>query len=194
MVKSFCKKEEFQPITILGEGVTLIKFSKETVYEPVYEGEGEERVPTGEVVDSGLVKYSEEMVYGELTADVVKELRLQELVQRDSSTEVNEFFYLGKSMWYDKVTRATISYSMECEKKSGAETTGLYDNDDVKYTLPIDLAISMFGQLEIYAKKCYNQTAFHHNALMALDNVDDLLAYDITTGYPEKLNIEAPSE
>lgn len=188
MVKSSCKKEDFQPITEIGEKAYLIKFSKETIMDAVYEGEGEERHPTGEYVDSGLVRYTEEMVYGELTPNIVRKVRLEELAKYDASPSVNEFFYGDKSMWFDKITRTTISYSMECEKNAGRETTDLYNNDGEKYTLPIDTALTLFAQVELYAKACYNQTQTHSNALKALKTVDELLAYDITVGYPEKLN------
>ena len=189
MIKSYCKKDDFQPITIIGEGATLIKFSKETIYNPVYEEKDGELVPTGEVEDSGLVGYTEEIVYGELTPDVVRQIRLIELKAYDASPAVNDAIYQGKHMWYDKVTRTCIAYSMQTEKNDGKETTILYDNDDEPHTLPIDLALALFAQLELYAKACYNNTEAHKTALKGLDNVDDLLAYDITAGYPEKLVI-----
>lgn len=184
MVKSFCKKEDFQPITVKDENVYLLKFSKEVIMNPVYDGEQ----PTGEFEDSGLVRYTEEMVHGELTPDIVRKVRIEELAKYDASPSVNEFFCNDKGMWFDKVTRTAISYSMECEKKADRETTDLYDNDGDKYTLPIETALTLFGQVELYAKDCYNQTQTHLNNLKVLETVDELLAYDIHVGYPEKLH------
>ena len=48
--------------------------------------------------------------------------------------------------------------------------------------------LNMLQQLEVYAVKCYNQTSAH---LAAIDDltltVEEILAYDFTAGYPEKL-------
>ena len=189
MVKVTIPKEAFKPIEVVGEQATIIRFTKQTVYNEIYEGEGEDRHPTGEKEDSGLVSCQEEMVYGELTPEVVRQIRLSEVQAYDKSDAVNDATYMGKHMWYDKVTRTCIAYSMQTEKADGKETTILYDNDDEPHTLPIDLAIALFAQLELYAKACYNNTESHKAALKGLDTVDELLSYDITAGYPEKLVI-----
>lgn len=189
MVKVTIPKEAFKPIEVVGEQATIIRFTKQTVYNEIYEGEGEDRHPTGEKEDSGLVSCQEEMVYGELTPEVVRQIRLSEVQAYDKSSNVDDAIYMGKHMWFDKVTRTCIAYSMQTEKADGKETTILYDNDDEPHTLPIDLALALFAQLELYAKACHNTTESHKAALKGLDTVDELLAYDITAGYPEKLVI-----
>ena len=136
----------------------------------------------------GNLIYFTSAIVKELTHDSVLKVRLEELAQFDKSPDVNSFFVNGKQMWFDKLTRTSIAHSIEVEKESGKETTELYDNDGVKYILPIDEAISLFNQVELYAKDCYNQTAYHKVQLAALDDVDALLAYDIKAGYPEKLH------
>ena len=189
MVNSFCKAEDFQQILNKREGVNIVRFSKETIMEPVMEGEGEEMHPTGEYVDSGFVKFTEETILGELTADKVIEARQKEVDAYDQSNAVNSLIVNGKEMWFDKVTRTCINYSIQVEKAAGKTETTLYDNDDMAYVLPIDTAIALFAQLELYAKQCYNVTAAHKAALAELTTVEDVLNYDIKTGYPEKLNI-----
>jgi hypothetical protein len=92
-------------------------------------------------------------------------------------------------MWFDKITRTCINYSMQVEKESGNETTTLYDNDGIAYELPIDSALNLFAQLELYAKACYNKTAEHRANIENLNSIEELLNYNIKTGYPEKLNI-----
>lgn len=77
MIKSFCKKEDFQPITDLGNK-SLIKFSKEAIMTPVLDEEGK---PTGEMVDSGLVSYVEEYIFGDVTPEAVLNVRLAEIKQ-----------------------------------------------------------------------------------------------------------------
>lgn len=192
MVRTTIRKDSFQPITSLGENVTLIRFSKETVYEEVYEGEGEDRHPTGERKETDLVTCTEEIIIGEFTPEKVRNVRLKEVETYDQSEDVNSLFVNAKRMWYDKVTRTCINYSIGVEKQSGAETTTLYDDDNVAYVLPIDMALSLFAQLELYAKACYNKTAEHKAELMALESAEDILAYDIKAGYPEKISVVIP--
>jgi len=96
MIKSFCKKEDFQSITDLGNKF-LIKFSKETIMSPVFE-EVEEEVeidgeikkiknmkPTGEYYDSGLVSFVEDYIFGELSSEAVLNDRLKEIIMYGNS-------------------------------------------------------------------------------------------------------------
>ena len=46
----------------------------------------------------------------------------------------------------------------------------------------------MLSALELYALECYNVTAAHKANVMALESVDDVVAYDYESGYPDKLN------
>ena len=41
----------------------------------------------------------------------------------------------------------------------------------------------------MYALECYNKTAEHKNNVEALTAIDDIVSYDYTKGYPEKLEI-----
>lgn len=120
----------------------------------------------------------------------IKEYRIEQIKAYDSSNNVNDLIYQGKHMWFDKITRATISYSMECEKKAGASTTILIAPDGEKYTLPIDEALNMFAQLELYAKRCFNVTESHKAEVMEMNNADDVIAYDFTAGYPSPINFD----
>lgn len=189
MVNSFCRAEDFQQIENKRENVNIIRFSKEPILTPVIDDEGE---PTGEYEDSGLVSYTEEVVVGELTLDKVIAIRRQEIEVYDKSDAVNDLIVNGKHMWYGKVDRTCISYSMNMEKEAGKTTTELYDNDGVKYTLPIDLALQMFGALELYAKACYNKTEEHKTAVAECQSIEDALDYNIKTGYPQKLSFDIP--
>lgn len=184
MVNSFCKAEDFQQITNIRENINLVRFDMEPIMQEIYvDGE-----PTGEWEESGYVKYTEAFVTGEITPEAIINLRLKALKQYDESEDINSLYVNGKRMWFDKVTRTCIVYSMQTEKASGATETVLYDNDNVPYTLLIDTALQMFGALELYAKACYNTTAQHGAELKALTTVQEALDYNIKTGYPEKLS------
>ena len=46
----------------------------------------------------------------------------------------------------------------------------------------------MLSSLELYALNCYNVTAKHKVAIEGLTNIEDIINYDYTVGYPDKLN------
>ena len=90
-------------------------------------------------------------------------------------------------MWLPKETRVGLVNSITIEKNAGKETTTLWF-DGAKYELPVDTALQMLSALELYALECYNVTAAHKAAVSALEGVEDIVAYDYTQNYPEKLN------
>lgn len=119
--------------------------------------------------------------------EVAKEELLEQIDQHDTSSAVNSFTLQGKEMWLPKETRVGLVNSITIEKAAGKETTVLWF-DGEKYELPVDTALQMLSALELYALECYNVTAAHKAALSALDNVEEIIAFDITEGYPTKLN------
>lgn len=104
----------------------------------------------------------------------------------DTSVAVNSFTLQGKQMWLPKETRVGLVNSITIEKAAGKDTTVLWFGGE-KYTLPVDTALQMLSALELYALECYNVTAAHKAAVSALASVEDIVAYDYTQNYPEKL-------
>ena len=51
-----------------------------------------------------------------------------------------------------------------------------------------DKAKKMLYEIEVYASACYDNTARHKANVSALDSADKVMAYDYTTGYPDKLS------
>lgn len=119
--------------------------------------------------------------------DVTKEEAIEQITEYDQSEDVNSFTLLGKQMWLPKETRVGLVNSVTIEKNAGKETTVLWFGGE-KYELPVDTALQMLSALELYALECYNVTAAHKAAVNALESVEDVVAYDYTQGYPEKLN------
>lgn len=104
----------------------------------------------------------------------------------DSSPAVNEFTFSGVSMWLDDATRTKLLKRFETDEQDGLEETKLIYNG-VSYDLPISAARAMLHQIESYARDCFDKTNEHVAAVAALGSVEDVLAYDYTQGYPEKL-------
>ena len=119
--------------------------------------------------------------------DVAKEEAIEQIEAYDTSEAVNSFTLQGKQMWLPKETRVGLVNSITIEKAAGKETTVLWF-DGEKYELPVDTALQMLSALELYALECYNITAAHKAAVSAIDNVEEIIAFDITEGYPTKLN------
>lgn len=186
MINSSCLKKDFTAIEQLSSGVWRLKFSARPEMVPMLNEDGE---PTGEMTEGDWVIYTTQLVTGpELTPDMVRKVRIAEVTQYDKSAEVNDFIFAGKHMWFDKNTRTVLVHSMNVEKAAGKETTDLYDNDNERHVIAIDTALDIFAQIELYAKSCYKKTAEHKAQLSALDDIDELLAYDIKVGYPERLS------
>ena len=59
----------------------------------------------------------------------------------------------------------------------------------VSLVINCDLAIQLLSALELYALECYNKTAEHKANVGKLMSIEDVEAYDYTTGYPDKLNL-----
>ena len=132
--------------------------------------------------EKGVKITNEEEALAAIKADLIAQITAY-----DTSEAVNSFTLQGKQMWLPKETRVGLVNSITIEKNAGKEVTGLW-HDGVRYELPVDTALQMLAALELYALECYNVTAAHKAAVSALESVEDIVAYDYTTNYPEKLN------
>lgn len=113
--------------------------------------------------------------------------KIAEIDHYDTSPAVNSFTLGGKEMWLPKETRVGLVNSITIEKAAGKETTVLWFGGE-KYELPVDTALQMLSALELYALECYNVTAAHKALVLTLSDVSEIIAFDITEGYPTKLN------
>lgn len=116
----------------------------------------------------------------------VKQQKIQEITNYDTSKNVNEFFVDGLSLWIPRETRVSLQNSTEILIKNGVETVTLWQ-DTMKFVLPCNILLQMLDAIEIYALGCFNVTAEHKANVAKLENRDDVENYDFTIGYPEKL-------
>lgn len=106
----------------------------------------------------------------------------------DVSMEVNSFFLNGLQVWLDKSTRVGLMNSLNIEKLAGKETSTLWFGN-IKLDINTEAAIQMLSSLELYALECYNKTAEHKVNIENMTSVEDVINYDFTEGYPDKLNL-----
>jgi hypothetical protein len=104
----------------------------------------------------------------------------------DSSKNVNSFYIQDIEVWLDKATRAGLKLRFEAELSMGKETTTLWYNN-MQFPLSVENAVNMLYAIEIYASACYDNTQRHIAVVSKLESIEDVDAYDYTSGYPEKL-------
>jgi hypothetical protein len=174
-----------------GNGVVVLFYDEKEVTET-------ERVQTSEdsFEDKEVTRYAYNMLELENVIQPVNEqnviyalrqLVLDNISAYDKSSVVNSFTINGNAVWFDRETRAVLMRRFEAEKATGAtETTLWYGIKNI--TIPIDKAIEMSNEVEVYACKCLDTTTAHKAAVSELTDINELLAYDYTTGYPDKLS------
>lgn len=114
-----------------------------------------------------------------------KSMLLQQSALFDQSDNVNSFIYKGNKYWLDKQQRSC----MKTVAESGLDTIEIVMGD-IALALPAEFVRQFILSLEAYAYKCYVNTAKHQQAISNLNTVEEVLNYDFTTGYPEKLVLE----
>lgn len=118
----------------------------------------------------------------------IKELLLSLQAEYDNSAEVNSFYLNNKRVWLDKATRVGLFNILNLEKSNGIDVTTLWFNT-MSININVDKALIFLTTVEIYAKKCFDNTQKHYIEIKQLESIEDCLQYDITTGYPDILNI-----
>lgn len=131
-------------------------------------------------------------INGKTDADVLaaaKEETIKTIAEYDASIAVNGFSLNGSLVWLDKATRVGLMNSTTIAKAAGNKTTTLWLGE-VKLEVDCDKAIQLLSALEMYALQCFNVTAEHKKEVQEMTDIDKVLAYDVTAGYPEQLKME----
>lgn len=116
----------------------------------------------------------------------LKKMLKEQIEKYDCSDDVNGFSINGTQLWLDKAERTGLYLRFLSEQANGNTTTTLWKGT-ASFTLNIEDAIKMLGKLEVYASACYDATHKHLAEVEELTDMDAILAYDFTTGYPAKL-------
>lgn len=119
---------------------------------------------------------------------MLKESKLDEIEAYNKSTAVDSFLLNGESHWLDFNLRDRVFQGNERLKLMGRTDTTLW-LDGMCIELPIEHAQMLIANIEAYAKDCYNVTERHKAEVKALKTYDEVMAYDITAGYPEKIEL-----
>lgn len=124
-------------------------------------------------------------LYGKTFPKNLRKVLTYKINQYDKSPEVNSFIYNNNSYWFDKDTRVGLMNLANCSGESMEIVLG----DNI-----IEISTEKFKkflqQLEVYAAKCFVNTQKHLNEHKKLNTVEELIDYDYTSGYPEKITLE----
>ena len=131
--------------------------------------------------DIGGVAFTKEEVLRFVKGEVIKTI-----TSYDSSSAVNKFSYQGVPLWLDKETRTGLAVRLNAEEMMGKTETKLWAGT-VGFDMSITDGRQMLYAVENYASQCYDTTASHKAAVEKLGTIDEVVAYDYRSGYPEKI-------
>lgn len=141
---------------------------------------------TQDDVMAAFAEFRAKLAASELTT--AKAQKIAEIDAYDTSDAVNSFLVDGNKMWLDKATRVGLMNSTTIAQSSGLEKVTLWFGD-TQLMLTCDKAISLLSAIEMYAVQCFDTTARHKAAIGNLTTIEEVKKYNITAGYPEKLEI-----
>ncbi len=112
----------------------------------------------------------------------LKTILKKSIAYYDTSKYVNSFYYQDKQYWLSKDIRIGLFRLID----SGAEQITLQLNDNYLIISP-DKLKEFLNQLEVYAGKCFATTAEHLQNIKQFSTIEELLNYDYTAKYPNKI-------
>ena len=115
-----------------------------------------------------------------------KKAKIAELEAYDQSEAVNSFTIGNQTMWLTVEERQQIATQISANEAIGRETMTRWFGGQ-PFTFPLTAWKQMLVALEVYAGDALNVTEMHRAEINVLTSVADVEAYDITTGYPQKL-------
>ena len=136
------------------------------------------------ILANGWVEYVPTLY--EPTVEDVRANKIKEILDFDSSEEVNSFYIGDFEVWLDKATRVGLKLRFDAEIASGKTETILW-YEGMQFPLELANAVQMLNAIELYASACYDNTQAHIANVKAFEFIEEIEDYDYSTGYPEKL-------
>lgn len=157
---------------------------KELIDSPVEFDANYQTYTVSYIEDEDTITKQYSIIY--LPIETLQEVKLKELADYDISEDVNGFILNDKTAWFDKDTRAALSTSIESALLLGESTITFVVNDK-EFSIDIPTAKQMLAAIQRYADKCFLVTEAHKRAIKGLSESEDVINYDVTTGYPTKV-------
>ena len=159
----------------------IVKYNNTEYNIPNYLNQIEER---GDLMSLPLKIWLEYFtrLTGQGDISFMKKVLKYQIMKQDSKSNV--FYFRGKDYWWDKNTRIRLDRLVN----SGKDSYEIVFGTDIIEVSKNELQ-NLLNQLEIYANKCFINTQRHLNAIENLNTPLELIEYDYTLGYPNKVVI-----
>lgn len=156
-----------------------------TAGTPIQDGDIVYYNPTDEMYKQhGWEEYTEPVPTK--TLEEVKADKIKEIEAYDISPNVNQFIVNDIEYWIVKADRVGLMNSTSILKAAGITTTSLWIGT-TEFDVSCDELIDILFQIEIYALNCYYVTEQHKVAVSNLTTINDVLNFNVSAGYPNKL-------
>ena len=173
-MKRYYKIEDDKEVFFTG---CVLYYNDDTIVNPTEQ----------QMLDAGWQVYVEpEPTDAEKLANAKQE-KIAQIENYDSSDAVEQFTINGTPMWLGHEVRQQIRTSADAYEALGYENMTKVFNG-MEFTFPIAQWRQMLNTLEVYAAEALNATERHKNNINMMDNIQDVIDYDYTTGYPLKLS------
>ena len=116
----------------------------------------------------------------------IKEYRLAQIEEYDKSDSVNSFFLGDIRMWLTVSERQQLATQISANEAIGRDSMSKWFGGK-EFSFPISAWKQMLVAVEVYAGDALNVTEGHKSEIASMEDADEVIAYDITKGYPEKL-------
>lgn len=139
-----------------------------------------------QMIDAGWSVWEEPEPTNAEKLAAAKAEKIMQIEMYDASDAVEQFTINDTPMWLGHEVRQQIRTSAIAYRANGyTEMTKVFNG--AEFTFDIDVWIQMLNALEVYAAEALNTTERHKNNVNLMDNIQDVIDYDYTTGYPLKL-------
>ena len=118
---------------------------------------------------------------------LLKEALLAEIRRYDKSEAVEDFSIGGVHMWLDSNKRTKVWENLMTAQQKGEENVTLRDGG-LAFPMTVTMGWQLYYSVLDYARATWDVTEVHVAKVTKLSTVEEILAYDYTSGYPEKLS------
>lgn len=173
--------QSLEQIKTIKKGVSEIKLSVKPIADDM---------KTAFDAEEFDVMYLRGEIKGNVSTAALKSLLLDLQREYDKSLYVNSFILRGQRKWLSKQERVGLVHSLNVEKAAGRTSSTLWLSGK-PYTVDIDYMLSFLDNLELYAIECFNSTQIHLKEINSLKTREQILAYNITTNYPQFIEFDS---
>jgi len=123
----------------------------------------------------------------ERQAPLLKEKLKDDIRRYDKSEAVEDFSIGGVHLWLNSDLRNKVRENLETAQQKGEENV-ILRYEGMAFPMTVAMGWQLYYAVLDYARATWDVTEIHLAEADKLVTVTEILAYDYTTGYPEKLS------